>query len=434
MSVMWTNEQQKVIDLRNRNILVSAAAGSGKTAVLVERIIKMLTSDENPIDVDRLLIVTFTEAAASEMKERIRAAIEKELEEYPDNEHLKQQATMIHSSRITTIHSFCLSVIRDHFHAIDIDPGFRIGEEGELNLLRHDVLETVLEEKYQKKEKRFLDFSVAYGSRKNDKKIEELILKIYEFSRSYPDAKGWLSSCVDSYGIETEKEWESSEFAQFIKNNVQKYLEEAQVLLHQGEQICCQPDGPAVYATTLSADMQMIESLMRMTTYQEMAKAISEIRWTKLAANRDKTVSEEKAKQVKVIRDEVKGLVKDVAEQYFVQDINGILEDIQMCRPAMEELAELVEIFADRFEEKKREKNMIDFSDMEQYALQILTEQTPDGFVPSVIAKEYQKQFLEIMIDEYQDSNLIQETILTSISTLWEVLTKKGKENIIFLW
>ena len=150
MGVKWTEEQEKVIRLRNRNILVSAAAGSGKTAVLVERIITMLTKDDPPMDVDRLLIVTFTEAAASEIKERIRLAIEKKLMEYPDNEHLKQQATLIHNAQITTIHSFCLSVIRDHFHVIDIDPGFRTAEEGELKLLRHDVLDELLEEKRER--------------------------------------------------------------------------------------------------------------------------------------------------------------------------------------------------------------------------------------------------------------------------------------------
>ena len=196
MGVTWTEEQQKVIDLRNRNILVSAAAGSGKTAVLVERIITMLTEDVNPIDVDQLLIVTFTEAAAAEMKERIRNAIEKKLDEFPENEHLKQQATLIHNAHITTIHSFCLSVIRDHFHVINLDPGFRIGEEGELKLLRQDVVKEILEEKYQQGNQRFLDFSLAYGGGKSDKKIEELILKIYEFSRSYPDAKEWIEKCV----------------------------------------------------------------------------------------------------------------------------------------------------------------------------------------------------------------------------------------------
>ena len=184
MGVSWTKEQQQVIGLRNRNILVSAAAGSGKTAVLVERIITMLTSEVCPIDVDRLLIVTFTEAAAAEMKERIRDAIEKKLMERPDDEHLKQQATLIHNAHITTIHSFCLSVVRDHFPVIDIDPGFRIGEEGELKLLRQDVLEEMLEARYQEGSRRFLDFTLAYGIGRNDKKIEELILKIYEFSLS----------------------------------------------------------------------------------------------------------------------------------------------------------------------------------------------------------------------------------------------------------
>ena len=210
MKVTWTKEQQKVIDLRNRNILVSAAAGSGKTAVLVERIITMLTEDESPVDVDRLLIVTFTEAAAAEMKERIRNAIEKKLEEYPGNEHLKQQATLIHNAQITTIHSFCLSVIRDHFHAIDMDPGFRIGEEGELKLLRHDVLEEMLEDRYQRGEQRFLDFAAAYGGGRSDKKMEELVLKIYEYSRSYPDSEGWLSSCLEAYNADSLSELEES--------------------------------------------------------------------------------------------------------------------------------------------------------------------------------------------------------------------------------
>ena len=160
MGVQWTEEQQKVIDLRERNILVSAAAGSGKTAVLVERIISMLTDPEHPLDVDRLLVVTFTEAAAAEMKERIRGAIEERLAKQPESEHLQRQATLIHSAQITTIHSFCLSVIRDHFHAIDLDPGFRIGEEGELKLLQREVLGDLLEAQYEEGGEAFLDLAV----------------------------------------------------------------------------------------------------------------------------------------------------------------------------------------------------------------------------------------------------------------------------------
>ena len=251
MGVKWTDEQEKVIRLRNRNILVSAAAGSGKTAVLVERIITMLTKDDPPMDVDRLLIVTFTEAAASEMKERIRLAIEKKLMEYPDNEHLKQQATLIHNAQITTIHSFCLSVIRDHFHAIDIDPGFRIGEEGELKLLRHDVLEDMLEEKYQEGSKRFLDFTAAYSTGRNDKKIEDLILKIYEFSRSYPDSEAWLDSCVKAYEIPDVKALEGSSIMKKVMTDIRKNLEDAKELLIYAENVALSPEGPAVYEATL---------------------------------------------------------------------------------------------------------------------------------------------------------------------------------------
>ena len=149
MGTKWTQEQQQVIDLRDCNMLVSAAAGSGKTAVLVERIISRIMDEKKPVDIDRLLVVTFTNAAAAEMRERIRQALEAKLEEKPDNIHLQRQVTLIHHAQITTIHSFCLEVIRNHFHVIGIDPGFRVGDEGELKLLRHDVMEKLLEEEYQ---------------------------------------------------------------------------------------------------------------------------------------------------------------------------------------------------------------------------------------------------------------------------------------------
>ncbi|MGN1266808.1 MAG: helicase-exonuclease AddAB subunit AddA [Dorea sp.] len=420
MGVTWTKEQQKVIELRNRNILVSAAAGSGKTAVLVERIITMLTDEKNPIDVDHLLIVTFTEAAAAEMKERIRSAIEKKLVLDPDNEHLLQQATLIHNAQITTIHSFCLSVIRDHFHAIDIDPGFRIGEEGELKLLKHDVISEILEERYVEGKQEFLDFAVAYGGKRSDKNLEELILKIYEFSRSYPDANGWLESCVQAYEAETKEALEESLHIQLVMKNTKAYLEDAKNMLLQGLIISGETDGPAAYEVTLLKDLQVIENLFLEDTFAGLNEKMQNVSWVRLAINKDKTVSEEKVAVVKALREQVKEIVKTLKAQYFYQDIDGILEDIIMCRPAIKELKELVSDFAVRFEEKKRAQNMIDFSDMEQYALRILTDKTEDGFVPSSIAKEYQQHFEEIMIDEYQDSNMIQETILTSISKMSE--------------
>lgn len=428
MGVTWTSEQQKVIDLRGCNILVSAAAGSGKTAVLVERIIKMLTAPADPVSVDRLLIVTFTEAAAAEMKERIRLAIERKLSEYPDNEHLMQQATLIHNAQITTIHSFCLSVIRDHFHAIDLDPGFRIGEEGELKLLRQEVLEELMEEHYGEGDPAFLDFVSAYGSGRDDKKIEGLILKLYEFSRSYPDADRWLQSCVTAYQPEDGEELEQSPFVRRIRDNTKRYLEDAVWLLEQGLSLCGQPDGPGAYETTLLTDLKMVEGLLQAETFTELSEKMRSVSWVRLAANRDKTVSGEKSSMVKAIREEVKGLVGDLISQYYYEDISGILEDLRLARPAMEVLTRLTGEFSRRFEEKKREKEMIDFSDMEQYALRILTEQRDGKLLPSAIAEEYQQQFVEIMIDEYQDSNLIQEAILTSISTV-----SRGKYNIFMV-
>ena len=428
MGVKWTEEQQKVIQLRNRNILVSAAAGSGKTAVLVERIITMLTEDDPPVDVDKLLIVTFTEAAASEMKERIRLAIEKKLLEYPEDEHLKQQATLIHNAQITTIHSFCLSVIRDHFHAIDIDPGFRIGEEGELKLLRHDVLEEMLEEKYQEGSKSFLDFAAAYSTGRDDKKSEDLILKIYEFSRSYPDSEAWLESCVEAYKIPDVETLEKSSFMQKVIADIRKNLEDARELLAQAEMIALSPDGPAVYEATLDKDMQVIEELSAIRSYEKMAEAFTNVKWARIAANKDQTVLEEKIEQVKKIRELVKGIVKNISGQYFYESPQELVEDLKMCAPAMEELGNLVRLFGEKFEEQKRAQNIIDFSDMEQYALRILTEKSEDGFVPSKIAQEYQNQFHEVMIDEYQDSNLIQEAILNSVSTC-----RSGRYNIFMV-
>lgn len=420
MGVVWTNEQQKVIDLRDRNILVSAAAGSGKTAVLVERIITMLTADQDPVSVDELLIVTFTEAAAAEMKERIRDAIEKKLEEQPDNEHLKQQATLIHNALITTIHSFCLSVIRDHFHVIDLDPGFRVGEEGELKLLQRDVIGEVLEEKYQEGTPRFLDFVESYAEARSDRRLEELILHIYEFARSDPDGDGWLARCTEAYRTKDLAALESSPYVRLAVDRTRRYLQDAKGMLEQALALCRNEDGPGAYEENLKTDLEIIKKLEQANTYAELQTAVGKVRWTRLAPNRSKTASEEKTAYVKEAREEVKGLIAELKEQYFRQSPEEILQDLKVCLPAVEELTDLVRRFGKRYEEAKQSRSLIDFSDMEQYALQILTEKSEEGFQPSAVAREYQKQFREIMIDEYQDSNLIQETILTSVSRIAE--------------
>lgn len=428
MSVTWTEEQKKVIHLGHRNLLVSAAAGSGKTAVLVERIIHMLTREKDPVNVDELLVVTFTEAAAAEMKDRIRASIEKKAEEDPENENLRRQATLIHSARIMTIHSFCLSVIREYFHVIDLDPAFRIGEEGELNLLKQDVLSEVIEHHYQRGKQRFLDFIESYGGSRSDKNIEEMILKIYEFSRSYPDPKAWLDNCICSYQAETKEELEASVFYRCAVSYVMKYMENAQELIDQGMDICRETDGPYMYEDALEADRAVIDSLVCAGSYEEYHEIFRELKWVRLASNRDKHVSDEKADAVKEIRESVKKIVSDLGSVYFAQDLKGLLADLGNCLPMMEQLAELVWDFSTAYEDAKRARNMIDFDDMQQYALHILTEEQDGELVPSAPAREYQEQFKEVMIDEYQDSNLIQELILTSVSRV-----RSGQYNIFMV-
>lgn len=424
----FTEDQQKVIDLRDRNILVSAAAGSGKTAVLVERIITRLTKDTPPMDVDRLLIVTFTEAAASEMKERIRSAIEKELEEHPENVHLQRQSALIHNAQITTIHSFCLSVIRDYFHTIDLDPSFRIGEEGELKLLKRDVLEEVLEKWYQEATPEFIQFLESIATGKDDHKLDETILQLYEYARSYPNPDTWLEHCVKNYDIESVDAFEESVIAENILSHTQYVLSDLENKLEYARALCYEADGPRVYADAIDSDLLFINKLAKAKGYQGKQKVFSGLKWEKLAANRDKSVDEKKVEQVKMFREDCKKMVQDLRDDYFFDSVEQICRGMSVAKSNIQVLVSIVKEFGQAFSEKKQSKNIIDFGDMEHMALQILTTKEDGELVPSAVAKEYQERFMEVMIDEYQDSNYIQEAILTSVSTV-----SQGKPNIFMV-
>lgn len=427
MAVKWTKEQRQVIDLRDRNILVSAAAGSGKTAVLVERIISMITDEKNPVDVDKLLVVTYTEAAAAEMKERIAAAIEKKLEESPGNLNLEQQASLVHSAMITTVHKFCLSVIRDHFHVIGIDPSFRVGEEGELRLLKQDVLDEMLEEHYAKEEEEFREFVEKYGTGRTDKKIEELILQLYEYSRSYPDPGQWLISCVEDYEIDREH-LEDSRMVHTVEERVRQHLGDLYGLVRQAMEICQLPAGPYMYAEALESDEKELKKLEKADSYEKMSEVLLNFNWKKLSGKKDETVDAELRKSVQAVRKQLKALIDGIQKSYFYATADEWVEDMRDSAQAMRTLTGLVQEFTERFDEKKRRRNMIDFSDMEQFALAILTRNTEGKLMPSAVAEEYQERFAEVMVDEYQDSNLVQETILTSVSGM-----SKGRNNMFMV-
>ena len=428
MAVDFTPEQQKVIDLRKRNILVSAAAGSGKTAVLVERIITMLTKDENPIDIDELLIVTYTEAAAAEMRERIQSAIEKALEEDSDNVHLQRQATLIHQARITTIHGFCLSVIRDYFHTIDLDPGFRVAEDGELKLIKQDVAEALIEKYYEEGNEKFLSFVESYAPGKDDRKLEEILLQLYSFSRSYPNPDAWLDACVKQYAVESVADLEACLFIQDILSEIKCHLGEWLEELEYAITVCDSEFGPISYREMLVSDRSMLERLEKKTSFVEMQEAFANLEWMTLSRKRDKDVDDEKKELVKQIRNNLKDSVGKIQNQYFFDSAENIVNDLKLAKENMEMLAELVKAFAKDFREKKQSKNLVDFEDMERYALEILTREVDGVFVPSSAAEELQEKFAEVMIDEYQDSNLIQEAILTSVSKV-----NKGIYNIFMV-
>ena len=426
MGVSWTTEQQQVIDLRNRNILVSAAAGSGKTAVLVERIVKIITDKNHPVDIDHLLIVTFTNAAAAEMRERIGNAIEKALDEQPGNEHLLRQLTLIHNAQITTIDSFCLYVVRNHFHEIDLEPNFRIGDEGELKLLREDVLGRVLEQNYEEPSEAFSDFVEGYASGRTDAALNEMILQLYEFSRSYPWPEKWLDSFVGIYRIENREELDRAEWLAPLTQNIRFVLKDCEQLLKQALAVTQQDDGPDMYEKAVRSDLEKYESLSKLTSFCELSVALSDIKYDRLASSRGFEGDPDKLELVKSLREQAKDVVKKLCKQYFFCSPEMMIEQLERTEPMLEEVVRLTKQFADEFAAAKRRKNLVDFHDVEHFALQILVDEETEKVKKT--AEEFRDTFEEIMIDEYQDSNEVQETLLRSISR-----EERGENNIFMV-
>ena len=426
MGVSWTTEQQQVIDLRNRNILVSAAAGSGKTAVLVERIVKIITDKNHPVDIDHLLIVTFTNAAAAEMRERIGNAIEKALDEQPGDEHLLRQLTLIHNAQITTIDSFCLYVVRNHFHEIDLEPNFRIGDEGELKLLREDVLGKVLEQNYEEPSEAFSDFVEGYASGRTDAALNEMILQLYEFSRSYPWPEKWLDSFVGIYRIENREELDRAEWLAPLTQNIRFVLKDCEQLLKQALAVTQQDDGPDMYEKAVRSDLEKYESLSKLTSFCELSVALSDIKYDRLASSRGFEGDPDKLELVKSLREQAKDVVKKICRQYFFCSPEMMIEQLERTEPMLEEVVRLTKQFADEFAAAKRRKNLVDFHDVEHFALQILVDEETEKAKKT--AEEFRDTFEEIMIDEYQDSNEVQETLLRSISR-----EERGENNIFMV-
>lgn len=410
----WTQAQQEVIDSRNENLLVSAAAGSGKTAVLVEHIIQRILDRSHPVDIDEIVVVTFTKAAAAEMRERILQAIERQLEQAPGDAHLLRQSALVHNAFITTIDSFCGYVVRNHFHEIDLEPDYRIGEEGELKLMRAAVMEQFMEQQYQKAEESFLTFVESYSRGSTDSAVTEMIFSLFEKAQSYPWPKEWLHEAISAYEADTLEELiKSSWFATWLKSlrrQIQDMREETEELL----QHCQKPQGPSCYARGLTQDVQLYEDILSFDDAKRFYQALCEARYGLIGRKPSGFTGDEVLlKQVKENRDRLKKQMEEL-QKSCSPSLEEVLWQLQRLRPVVKELVRLTEGFMDAFDAYKRKRNVVDFNDVEHFALRILQDETTHSLRPAAL--EFQQQFQEIIIDEYQDSNYIQEAILTSIS------------------
>ncbi|MCD8216537.1 MAG: UvrD-helicase domain-containing protein, partial [Clostridiales bacterium] len=477
--VRWTPEQQQVISLRDRSMLVSAAAGSGKTAVLVQRIISMITDPVRPVDVDELLVVTFTNAAAAEMRERVLLAIEAAAEQDPADAHLQRQISLIHNAQITTIDSFCKSVLQNHFHHINLEPGFRIADEGELKLLREDVCDQVLERFYEEREPAFLKFADSYAGAKSDRQIREMVLRLYDFSQSYPWPGEWLDACAGQYKADTAEELEEKKWVQDFLDYLQVRLEEMVGQYREVYQLTLDEDGPQRYEGVVRDDLRQLEELLssvrqnaledadsgQMFTLSDKSEtekqsdtseevivtdepeeqrscvekwpantsrlvrwqnALQTIRFKSLPGGGKYRGSEEKRSAVKETRDRMKAEIKEFSEKYFASDIQEQLAVMQKTGAMVQTLVDVTKAFSAAFSDEKAKKNILDFSDLEHMALQILVD--PETKQPTQTAAEYREQFKEVMIDEYQDSNYVQEALLTAVSGIPE-----DRENLFMV-
>lgn len=420
----WSDDQWEAISLSGGNMLVAAAAGSGKTAVLVERIIRKITDQSNPVDIERLMVATFTKAAAAEMRQRIREALEDALEKDGGNEQIQRQLAMLGRARITTLHSFCMEVIQRYYTMIPLDPGFRIASEHETKLLKQEVMEELFEEKYSEEEaapSAFFRLVDWFGGERSDEAMLRLTHRLYEFSRSHPWPAHWLRSMAMSFKSADLQALEDSVWIKSIKQDTLLTLDGMVHLLMQAKALSLSPGGPAPYAATLEEDLNLVLNLreeVKNGPWSRLYEAFQPAVFGKLKAVRKDQADPAVQSKVKSYREEAKKSLVDLRQHMFGRPASAFLEELHEAAPLMEELAELVIRFDERYQEEKAAKGWLDFSDLEHYCLRILmhSEAGPLNVLPSDAALEYQALYEEVLLDEYQDTNSVQEMIVSLIS------------------
>ncbi len=422
--ITFTEEQLAAIDARGTDLLVSAAAGSGKTAVLAERIVRLVTEDENPRDIDRILVVTFTRAAAAGMRERIAAALSARVQADPMNARLRRQEMLLPHAKIITIDAFCQNLLRNSFETVDLDPSFRVIDEGEGKLLVAETLEEILEEAYGQAEEgklpEFHNCVETFAQGTTDQGLETELLRLWRFSESMPWPALWLREQLRE--DEAHEDGREPLWVTDVIKRVHRELEGAMEDLKRALEIACSPGGPWMYAETITNDINNLDHVAKAADFSLLGQILqSGGLFGRLSGKRDDSVLTKKKEAVRETRDAVKGCLKRMTERYFSASREELSLREERARRAVCELVRLVLVFRERLAQKKRERRVIDFSDMEHLALRVLTKepeslQTAFSPVPTATAREYADFFQEIMIDEYQDSNYVQELILRAIS------------------
>lgn len=416
----WSPEQLQAIEMRGTNLLVAAAAGSGKTSVLVERIIRRVTDPQDTVDIDKLLVVTFTNAAAAEMRTRIGVALTEALRKQPANRQLERQSALLTASSISTIHAFCQNLIRQYFYRVDLDARFRIANETEIELLKADLLEKVFETFYLTEDEEFLLAVDVYGGESGDQPLQELVLELYEFSRSNPWPEAWLDDIVSRFEIAPDTVLEDTPWWPLLQEKTGFELEEGIRKLDTLIGQASQAEGLNAYAMTFTLDRLVLEDVLKASrrSWNAFAAAVADASFEKLGKTglADPELKEKMQKE----RNKVKEIIKKIKEMYFQQPAANWLADLRKMAPVIRGLIKLIRAFGQAFEAAKRGKSILDFNDLEHYSLRILldAEKSRPGYpVPSEVALALRERYAEVMVDEYQDINSVQEAILQMVAS-----------------
>ncbi|CAJ1314231.1 helicase-exonuclease AddAB subunit AddA [Paenibacillus nuruki] len=421
----WTDDQWKAISLDGGNMLVAAAAGSGKTAVLVERIIRQVTDPIHPMDVDRMLVATFTKAAATEMRQRIRAALDKEVLRRPEDDHLRQQLALLSQASITTLHSFCLEIIQRYYSMIPLDPGFRIATANECDILREELLTELFEEKYTEEEERdnkqFYRLMNWFGGERSDDAALVLVERLYHFARSHPWPEYWLERTAAEFDVTDGSSLQNTSWVQNIMTDIALTLEGIQAVLHQAIDTALLPGGPVAYADSLRDDLEVIHTLqsaMTVQPWEQLYTVFQSAAFGKLKAVRKEGIDPQLQETVKQLRENAKKSLAEIKNLFFGRTPDEFAQELRETFPLMKELTELVIRFSQKYQQEKQRKGWVDFADLEHYALHILrhADSTPEHVIPSQVALEYRERFDQVMLDEYQDTNSVQEELVQLIS------------------